>query len=137
MVSGMLRIPSAFIDEIVARCRAEMPNEACGLMAGRDGVATRNYPMVNAERSPVLYRMEPDEQFKVFSEIEAEDLDLVCIWHSHTKSPAYPSSTDVELAFYPEVLYLIISMANPESPDVKFWRITERRHITAAEVEIF
>jgi [CysO sulfur-carrier protein]-S-L-cysteine hydrolase len=120
-----LRLPRAFADAIVEQARREHPNEACGLMAGSDGVASRIYPMTNAERSPVLYRLEPHEQLRVFNEIEDEGLELVAIYHSHTRSPAYPSATDVSLAYYPEAVYLIVSLADPDQPDLRGFEIVD------------
>ncbi len=90
-----LRIPRSFTEAIVTQARSEHPNEACGLLAGTNGEATKLFRMANAERSPVIYRMEPSEQLRVFNQIEEEGLDLVGIYHSHTRSPAYPSATDV------------------------------------------
>lgn len=121
----MLRMPTKFADQIVSQARAEYPNEACGLLAGRDGVATRLYPMTNAERSPVIYRMDPKEQLRVFNEMDADGSELLAIYHSHTRSPAYPSATDVSLAYYPESVYLIVSLADPEAADLRGFRIVE------------
>lgn len=121
----MLRIPKGFADAIVDQARAEHPNEACGLLAGNDGAATRHYPMTNAERSPVIYRMEPAEQLKVFNDIEQAGLALVAIYHSHTRSPAYPSATDVSLAYYPEAVYLIVSLADADRPDLRGFKILD------------
>ena len=70
----MLRIPKGFADAIIEHARADHPNEACGLLAGSNGAALKHYPMTNAERSPVIYRMEPAEQLKVFNDIEADGL---------------------------------------------------------------
>lgn len=119
----MLRMPKRFADQIVSQARAEFPNEACGLLAGRDGVATRIYPMTNAERSPVIYRMDPKEQLRVFNEMEDEGSDLLAIYHSHTRSAAYPSATDVSLAYYPESVYVIVSLADPDAADLRGFRI--------------
>lgn len=129
----MLRIPNSFVEAIVEQARAEYPNEACGLLAGSDGGATKRFPMTNAERSPVIYRMEPAEQLRVFREIEQEGLDLVAIYHSHTRSPAYPSATDVSLAYYPEAVYLIVSLADPQAPDLRGFRIVDGK---VSEVEL-
>jgi proteasome lid subunit RPN8/RPN11 len=120
-----MRIPKSFADAIIEQARSEHPNEACGLLAGGNGAVTKLYRMVNAERSPVIYRMEPAEQLRVFNDIESEGLDLVGIYHSHTRSPAYPSATDVSLAYYPEAVYLIVSLADPLTPDLRGFRITE------------
>jgi proteasome lid subunit RPN8/RPN11 len=121
----MLRIPKSFADAIIEQARSEHPNEACGLLAGNDGAATKLYPMTNAERSPVIYRMEPAEQLRVFNDIEGAGLDLVAIYHSHTRSAAYPSATDVSLAYYPEAVYLIVSLADAERADLRGFKITD------------
>lgn len=121
----MLRMPKRFADAIVAQARSEYPNEACGLLAGKDGVATHLYRMTNAERSPVIYRMDPKEQLRVFNEIDDEGIELVAIYHSHTRSAAYPSATDVSLAYYPESVYLIVSLADADRADMRGFRIED------------
>lgn len=131
----MLRIPKVFADAIIEQALSEHPNEACGLLAGSDGQATKHYPMTNAERSPVIYRMEPAEQLRVFNDIDAEGLNLVAIYHSHTRSPAYPSATDVDLAYYPEAVYLIVSLADADHPDLRGFRITNGR-VEEVELEL-
>ena len=128
-----MRIPRSFADAIIEQARVEHPNEACGLLAGTNGEATKLYQMANAERSPVIYRMEPSEQLRVFNDIEASGLDLVGIYHSHTRSPAYPSATDVSLAYYPEAVYLIVSLANTDRPDLRGFRINDGK---ISEVEL-
>lgn len=130
-----LRLPKAFTEAIVTQALAEHPNEACGLLAGTDAAATKLFPMTNAERSAVIYRIEPREQLRVFNQIEDEGLELVGIYHSHTRSPAYPSATDVSLAYYPEAVYVIVSLANPDQPDLRGYRILDGR-ITEVELEI-
>lgn len=131
----VLRLPRSFTDAIVAQARTEHPNEACGILAGADDVATQIYPMANAERSPVLYRMDPAEQFRVFKEIEDAGLERVAIYHSHTRSAAYPSATDVRQAFYPECIYLIVSLADVDAPDLRGFRIEDGK-ITPVELEL-
>jgi proteasome lid subunit RPN8/RPN11 len=130
-----LRIPRPFADAIVEHARSEHPNEACGLIAGGNGEATRLFAMSNAERSPVIYRMEPSEQLRVFNEIDRDGLDLVGIYHSHTRSPAYPSATDVSLAYYPDAVYLIVSLANMEAPELRGFRITDGK-VTEIDLEL-
>ncbi len=84
------------------------------------------YKMKNISEVPEsCYFMSPEEQFKVFKEIRGENLELVAIYHSHTNSPAYPSKRDVELAFYPEVVYLIISMINFNEPEIRGFKIQQ------------
>lgn len=131
----MLKMPRSFADAIVAQARAEYPNEACGLLGGKQGAATRMWKMTNAERSPVIYRMDPREQLKAFNELEADGIELVAIYHSHTRSAAYPSATDVSLAYYPEATYLIVSLADPQAPDLRGFRIVDGK-IAEVELEI-
>lgn len=135
MTTLSLKLPKRFADRIKAQALAESPNEACGLLAGRDGEASRMFEMTNAERSPVLYRMEPKEQLRVFNEIDEAGLDLVAIYHSHTRSPAYPSDTDVRLAYYPDTTYLICSLQDRDDPVLRGFRIVDGR-VDEVELEL-
>jgi proteasome lid subunit RPN8/RPN11 len=118
-----VRIATALIDEIVAHAREDVPNECCGMIAGTDGQATRVYRARNAEASPFRYTVDPQDLFKISMEIEERGDEIVAIYHSHTKSPAEPSQTDINLAEnWPEPLYLICSLAD-DAPDVRAWAI--------------
>ncbi len=119
-----MRLTQAQADALVAHARAEFPNECCGLIAGRDGTATRVLPATNAEGTPFMYVMDPREQMQLMDDIETADEDLVAIYHSHTRSAAYPSRTDVELAFFPEPLYVIVSLQQPDQPVIRAFRLT-------------
>ena len=127
-----LRLPRDFADRIIDQARSEHPNEACGLLAGSDGTATRLFAMTNAERSPVIYRIDPKEQLRAFNEIDEDGLQLVGIYHSHTRSPAYPSDTDVRQAYYPDAAYLIVSLAEAE-PVLRGFRINDGK---VAEIDL-
>jgi len=119
-----MRIPRAMIDEMVAHAREDLPNECCGLIGGADGRALTLYRARNAFASPFSYRVDPGDQYRIIEkEMRGGGEELVAIYHSHTKSPAYPSQTDLnEAASWPEQAYLIVSLADPEAPDVKaFW----------------
>jgi [CysO sulfur-carrier protein]-S-L-cysteine hydrolase len=130
-----LKLSREFADAIITQARNEHPNEACGLIAGTNGSATKLFRMTNAERSPVIYRMEPAEQLRVFNEIDELGLDLVAIYHSHTRSAAYPSNTDVSLAYYSDAVYLIVSLADPSEADLRGFRIIEGK-VTEVELDI-
>jgi proteasome lid subunit RPN8/RPN11 len=133
-------IARALADELVAHARADLPNECCGMISGRDGVALRVHRASNSESSPFMYVMEPREQMRIMDAIDDAGEDLLAIYHSHTRSAAYPSRTDVELAFYPEPLYLIVSLADPEAPEIRGYRIArdapEGEQISEREVTI-
>jgi proteasome lid subunit RPN8/RPN11 len=108
---------------MVAHCREGRPNEACGLLAARDGEVVKVIRMSNAAASPVRYALEPTEQFQAYRALEEEGLDLAGVFHSHTHTEAYPSPTDVRLASE-DVPYLIVSLAE-EPPVVRAFRIVK------------
>jgi [CysO sulfur-carrier protein]-S-L-cysteine hydrolase len=130
-----MRLPQSMIDEMVAHAREDLPNECCGLIGGGDGEAKTLYRARNAFASPFSYRVDPGDQYRIIEkEMRERGEDLVAIYHSHTKSPAYPSQTDLnEAASWPEQVYLIVSLQDRESPEVKaFWLKDE----TIAEAEL-
>jgi proteasome lid subunit RPN8/RPN11 len=135
-----VRIARALADELVAHAREEMPNECCGLIAGRDGTATRVIRTANTEASPFMYVMDPREQMRLMDEIEDAGEDLVAVYHSHTRSAAYPSRTDVELAFFPDPLYVIVSLADRDAPEIRAFTLRrtapEGEQIAEEEVQI-
>jgi proteasome lid subunit RPN8/RPN11 len=128
-----MRIAQSLIDEIVAHARADLPNECCGMIGGTDGEARTVYRAENAEHSPLRYSIDAGDQFRLMREIEDAGEDLVAIYHSHTKSAAYPSQTDVNLAGWPDAVYLIVSLADPEAPDVKAYWLKDE---TIADAEL-
>ncbi len=130
-----MRIAQSLIDEIVAHAREDLPNECCGMVGGADGEARTVYRAANAEASPFRYSIDAKEQFRLMQEIEGAGEDLVGIYHSHTKSPAYPSQTDVNLAGWPDAVYLIASLADAGAPEVKGFWIREGK-ISEAELVV-
>jgi [CysO sulfur-carrier protein]-S-L-cysteine hydrolase len=135
-----LRIAPSLARELVDHAVADLPNECCGMIAGLHGEATRVLRAANTEGSPFMYVMDPREQLRIMDEIEGSGEDLLAIYHSHTRSAAYPSRTDVELAFFPETLYLIVSSAHREAPEIRAFRISraaaEGEQIAEEPVEI-
>jgi [CysO sulfur-carrier protein]-S-L-cysteine hydrolase len=121
----MLAIDRPSYDILVAHARAEYPNEACALLSGRDGTIAKVYALPNAEASPTFYVVEPKAQLEAMKEMDELDLELVGIFHSHTFTEAYPSRTDIELAAYPEATYLILSLADPQAPVLRGFRISD------------
>jgi proteasome lid subunit RPN8/RPN11 len=119
-----VRIARALIEEIVAQARAEAPNECCGLVAARDGRAVAVHPARNAAASPLRYEMDGQEQYRLQTAIEDAGHDLGAIYHSHPRSSPEPSQTDINLAFYPEALYVIVGLV-AEEPEVRAWRIVD------------
>jgi [CysO sulfur-carrier protein]-S-L-cysteine hydrolase len=130
-----MRIAQSLIDEILAHARGDLPNECCGMVGGVDGEARAVYRAENAEASPFRYSIDAREQFRLMRKIEETGQELVGIYHSHTKSPAYPSQTDVNLAGWPDAVYLIASLAEAGAPDVKGFWIRDGR-ISEAELVV-
>ncbi len=135
-----MRLPRALADELVAHAREDMPNECCGLVAGRDGTAVRVMRAVNTEASPFMYVMDPREQMRMMEEVEDAGEDLLAVYHSHTRSAAFPSRSVVDLAFFPDPLYVIVSLADRDVPEIRAFRLRrtapEGEQIVEEPVEI-
>ncbi|QIA27044.1 M67 family metallopeptidase [Thermaerobacter sp. PB12/4term] len=119
-----LVLPPALVAAMLDHARAEAPLEACGIVGGRQGQPVAFYPARNADRSPVRYTVDPEDQLRIFTTMEERGEELWAIFHSHPRSPAYPSATDVRYAYYPEAYYLIASLAS-EPPVLRAFRILE------------
>lgn len=119
-----MRLTAALLQEIVDAARSALPNEAVGLLVGAAG-PERYVTMRNASDSPFRYSIDSDEQLRVWTELDAGGESVWAIVHSHVASPAVPSNTDVELAYFPQSLYLICSLANPDQPDIRAWSIVD------------
>jgi [CysO sulfur-carrier protein]-S-L-cysteine hydrolase len=131
-----VELPGTMREAIVAQARADYPNEACGLIIGDGPAATggralRYEAVRNKAASPYRYEIDPADLYRLT--IETDDADEVFwgIVHSHTHSPAVPSPTDIALAFYPDALYLLVSLSEDEAdpatgmPGVRAWRIVD------------
>ena len=122
------------LDEIVAQARSEAPDECCGLVGTRDGEAVRLLKLRNAAASPLRYEIDPKDQLRAFDELDEAGLDLGIIYHSHTRSAPEPSQTDINLARYPDSLYMIVGVAGPDD-DVRLWRIADGQ-VAEAPLEV-
>ena len=121
-----MRISKDLIDEIVAHSRDDLPNECCGLMGGRDGEFTSVHRARNAAATWLRYELHPSDQLRIMNELDESGEDLAGIYHSHTKSEAYPSQTDINLAEgWPDPLYLICSLENPDEPVIRAFEIRD------------
>lgn len=105
-----LVITRAHYDEIIAHALAEAPNEVCGLLSGRDGIADAVWRGRNVAANPRLdYELEPQMVLKQL-EFAEQGTEMVAIYHSHPESPAYPSAIDALRAYYPDSIYVICSL---------------------------
>jgi len=124
----MITIQKKHMDEIIKHAKNINKQEICGILAGKNGMAEKVFRMENASDSPQsCYFMDPAEQLKVIKEIRKSGFEMVGIYHSHPSSGAYPSKRDVELAFYPDVSYLIVSLESDDRPIIRSFRITDSK----------
>lgn len=135
-----MRLPGPLAEALVAHARDDLPNECCGMIGGRDGVATSVHRATNTEASPFMYVMDPREQLRIMDAIDEAGEELLAVYHSHTRSAAYPSRTDVELAFFAQTLYVIVSLQDPEAPEIRAFHLRRdapaESAISEAPVEI-
>jgi [CysO sulfur-carrier protein]-S-L-cysteine hydrolase len=120
-----MRIARALADEIIQHAREDLPNECCGIVSTRDGDAVQVYRATNAVASPLRFEIDPRDLIRIHTDVEQSGHELGSMYHSHVQSPAYPSQTDVNFAQnWPGVVWLIVSLADRDQPDLRGFRIT-------------
>jgi [CysO sulfur-carrier protein]-S-L-cysteine hydrolase len=130
-----MRIERDLYEKIVGHARSEAPNECCGMVASRNGDAVEVYPAANVEASPFRFVIDAREQFEIHKEIEAAELDLGAIYHSHTRTEPRPSQTDINFSkAWPGVLWIIVGLAG-DDPNVRTWRIDDGK-VSEAELVV-
>lgn len=128
-----LTFRKADLQSIIDHCMKGLPNESCGMMAGKDGRVEKVYCMTNAKPGPDYYEMDPEEQFRVMKDMRQAGHVMVGMFHSHPTGRAYPSSVDVEKAYwpgtelpnYPDAVYVIVSLTDRANPVVQGYSIDE------------
>ena len=132
---AVLTLPKDYVDEMIAHAKEDVPNECCGIIAGKDGAATKLYRAINAEASPYRYSVDPKDLLRIYRDLDSNGWDVFVIYHSHTHTEAYPSKTDVLLAAWEDALYVIVSLEDDDNPVVRAFRITDG-NVTEEELEI-
>jgi len=118
----MIAIKKDVLDQIIAHAKKDLPNEACGYLAGNDNMVTHSYQLTNVDHSPEHFSFDPSEQFTAVKDARNKGLQILANYHSHPETPSRPSQEDIRLAYDPEIGYVIVSLANAE-PVVKSFRI--------------
>ncbi|HEB92256.1 MAG TPA: M67 family peptidase [Gammaproteobacteria bacterium] len=104
--------PRPLINQILQQAQQAEDSEICGLVSARSGQPAHCYPVANAAEKPThRFRMHPQQQIEAMRQIRERGEELFAIYHSHPHTPAVPSATDLREATYPDVLYIIISLA--------------------------
>jgi proteasome lid subunit RPN8/RPN11 len=129
-VVAALRLPRELADALLVHGRAEEPNEACGILAGSllTGQASAFHPARNADASPLRYTVHTQDLLRIVFAIEDAGEDLLAIFHTHTRTPAIPSASDLRAAGYPDAFYLLASLADPNASieaALRAWRLAK------------
>jgi [CysO sulfur-carrier protein]-S-L-cysteine hydrolase len=140
-------LPGRILGAMIAHARAGYPNEACGIVVGdrpaaEGGRALRFEPTRNAVASPYRYEVHPADLLRLTLQTEDVDESFWAIIHSHVRSPARPSPTDIGAATYPDALYILVSLSEAQAdaatgePSARAWRILDGAiHEVALRVE--
>ncbi|MHB8958733.1 MAG: M67 family metallopeptidase [Candidatus Limnocylindrales bacterium] len=134
-----VRLPRAMAEAIARHAREARPNESCGLVVGSalasdGGEALRYVRCRNTATSPSRYVVHRDDLLAVLAELDRSGEELWGVVHSHVRSAAMPSTTDIGEAAWPSAVYLLVSLADDRDdrddrtlesvlPDVRAWRI--------------
>lgn len=123
--SDTITLSQPIYDEIIAHAQAGAPAEVCGILSGRDGVATELVRARNEAANPVMdYWVDGQTLLRQF-DFEERGEAMIAIYHSHPVDPPYPSATDAANAFYPDAVYLICSLLQPGQPQMRGWRLLQ------------
>jgi [CysO sulfur-carrier protein]-S-L-cysteine hydrolase len=126
VTENLIRITEATRDLMKRHALESRPAECCGVLSGENGVITDLHPLRNEADNPeIKYFASPEDLFAAMRRIRDAGQSMLGIYHSHPRTPAFPSASDVEMAFYPEAVYFIISL-EPEI-DLQAFRIESAR----------
>ena len=121
----MLQLPRAMVDQVLAHARRDHPDECCGVIAGRGGVATRVVEMENAERSPTGFTFDSAEWLTVYRTLDDADEEPWVVYHSHTATEAYPSRTDIRWSATAGFPYWLLVSTRSEQDEVRGFTMTD------------
>ncbi len=107
-----IQLPEQLRKQIEDYLEKHLPEEACGILGGRDGRVEVMLPVRNELQSPVRFRMNASEQIRAILWLESQGMDLIGIFHSHPSGPEFPSDTDLQEHAYPESAAIICSLTN-------------------------
>ena len=129
----MIKIRETIYQIMLASTQVEYPLEACGLLAGQDNCVSQIYLIENSLHSPTAFEMDAGQQIRAMLDIEVQGLEMLAVYHSHPAGPETPSETDIAKAHYPELIQLIISLADRSNPTVRAFTIVNR-HVEELEL---
>lgn len=135
MPQAPIALPRALVNQLLHYAQSSPDLEICGLVGGKDGAPATCYPVRNAAEQPERrYLLDPEEHINTLRAMRERGEDLFAIFHSHPQAPAEPSATDLELAAYPEALYLIVSLNTKGVLELRGFRIDTGRKVEEVEL---
>lgn len=129
-----MKINSSVIKGLITQAKKELPFEACGYLASREGLVSSFYALSNKDRSSEHFSFDPKEQFAAVKDARAKGLAIRAVYHSHPASPARPSPEDIKLAYDPEMIYVIVSLAGGRE-DIGAFKI-KGQEVSALDLEV-
>jgi len=123
----MITLKKADYEKMLAHAKKELPNEACGLLAGviegTDKKVEKVYLLTNIDHSNEHFSLDPKEQLAAVKDMRANGLVPLGNWHSHPESPSRPSEEDKRLAYDSKASYMILSLMELEHPVLNSFKI--------------
>lgn len=123
----MIKLSRSDYEKILAHAKAELPDEACGLIAGvddgEDKIIKKVYLLTNIDHSNEHFSLDPKEQLAAIKDMRSEGLVPLGNWHSHPESPSRPSDEDKRLAYDSKASYMILSLMDSDRPVLNSFRI--------------
>ena len=135
-----LYLKKSHYNTILTHCITGLPNESCGLLAGKkedeEITVTKVYLLTNIDASREHFSMDPKEQLAALKDARANGDKIIGNFHSHPESPSRPSEEDKRLAFDPTIEYLILSLMEEGNPVLKAFGIDKEKNVMIHEIEI-
>lgn len=127
-------------EKIIAYARSQRPDEACGLIAGRDlddGITRevrKVYMLTNVDHTNEHFSMDPKEQLAAVKDMRQNGLVPLGNWHSHPETSARPSEEDIRLSFDSRASYLILSLRVDERPEINSYHVVHCRDVAKEQL---
>lgn len=125
----MIAVPIDLLTDMIQHAREYSPVEACGLLAGTDGTIQKSYRLTNMDASREHFSLDPKEHFAAVKDARSLGLEILAVYHSHPETPARMSDEDLRLAIAPGFRYVIISLIDPDQPDVRCFYVIDGRTV--------